>query len=91
MNELNFAEGEYYSVKGMIRSAWRKENDSISLNIAVPGNSLATVYVPTKNVKSITESIRGISKVKEVKFLFAQENYAVYQVGSGTYNFKSAW
>ena len=25
MNELNFAQGEYNSVKGMIRSAWKKE------------------------------------------------------------------
>jgi hypothetical protein len=82
---------ENYSVKGMIRSSWKKENGSISLNIIIPGNSRATVYVPTKNVKSITESSRGISKVKEIKFLFAQEDYAVYQVGSGTYNFKSTW
>ena len=91
MNDLNFAEGEFSSVKGMIKSAWKKENGSIYLNVTIPGNSTATVYVPTKNIKSTTEGNRRINLAKEIKFLRTQDNYAVYQLGSGTYHFKSDW
>lgn len=91
MNDLNFAEGEFSSVKGMIKSAWKKERGSIYLNVTIPGNSTATVYVPTKNINSITEGNRRINRAKEIKFLRTQDNYAVYQLGSGTYHFKSDW
>jgi len=90
-NDLDFAEGEFNSVKGIIKSSWKKENGSISLQVTIPGNSTATVYVPTKNIKSITESNKKIDQVKEIKFLLAKDNFAVFQVGSGTYYFKSDW
>jgi len=90
-DDLKFAEGEFNSVKGKIKSAWKKEKGSIFLTVTVPGNSTATVYVPSKNISSITESNRNIRKAKDIKFLSAQDKYAVCQIGSGTYNFKSDW
>jgi len=61
------------------------------LHVAIPGNAMATVYVPAKNMKSITEGNRSVHSVKEIKFLSFQDKYAVYQLGSGTYHFKSDW
>lgn len=90
-NELNFAEGEYHSVKGINKSAWRKESGSVYLDITIPGNSTATVFIPTKNINSITENEININKVKEAKFLKTENSYAVFQIGSGTYHFKSDW
>lgn len=90
-NELDFAEGKYQSIKGMIKCSWRKEEGSMFLNVTIPGNSIATIYVPTKNFKSITESNREVGKVDELKFLKAEGNYALFQVGSGFYRFKSDW
>jgi alpha-L-rhamnosidase len=91
INELNYAEGEYNSVKGVIKSSWKKESGSINLNITVPGNSTATVFIPTKKMNSITESGQRIGRMKEIKFLYSEEGYAVYEVNSGTYKFKSDW
>jgi alpha-L-rhamnosidase len=91
IQDLNFVEGEYHSVKGLIKSAWRKESGSIYLDIIIPGNSSATVYVPSRNIKSITEDKIPVNQVKEAKFLRTEDNYAVFQVGSGTYHFKSDW
>ncbi len=90
-NDLTFAEGELNTIKGKIKSSWKKEKGSVYLDILVPCNSLATVYVPSKNIKSITEGNRNIRSRGEIKFLFAQDDYAVYQLGSGNYNFKSDW
>lgn len=91
IGDLTFAEGELNTIKGRIKSAWKKEKGSVYLTISVPCNSLATVYVPSTNTRSITEGNRSIRNRKEIKFLFAKDNYAVYQVGSGTYQFKSEW
>jgi alpha-L-rhamnosidase len=91
LNDLAFAEGELNTIKGKVKSAWKKEKGSVYLDITVPCNSLATVYVPSKNIKSIIEGNRNIRNRKEIKFLSLQDNYAVYQVGSGTYHFKSDW
>lgn len=91
IDDLKFAEGEFDSVKGKIKSAWKKENGSIFLTVTVPGNSTATVYVPSKNISSITEGNRPIRKVKDIKFLSAQDKCAVFHLGSGTYEFKSDW
>ncbi len=89
--ELDFTEGEFHSVKGSIKSAWRKESGSVSMDLTIPGNSTAKVFIPTKNRKSITESNQAIDHLKEMKFLRMEEKYAVFEVGSGSYHFKSDW
>jgi alpha-L-rhamnosidase len=88
---LNSADGEFASVKGAVKSAWRKENGFFYLDVTVPGNSTATVFVPTKNYKSITEGDRPVEQVGGVKFLRVEKEYALFQVGSGAYRFKSDW
>jgi len=91
LDELRFVDGEYNSVKGIIKSAWRKESGSVSMDLTIPGNSTAMVFIPTKNRKSITESNQAIDHLKEMRFLRMEEKYAVFEVGSGTYYFKSDW
>lgn len=91
LNDLNFVEGEYHSVKGIIKSAWRKESSSVYLDLTIPGNSTATVFIPTKNRKNITENNQAIDNPQELKFLRMEGAYAVFEVVSGTYHFKSNW
>lgn len=42
--DLTWAKGEYRSVKGLIKSEWRREGDRIRLSVTVPDNATATVY-----------------------------------------------
>jgi len=91
INDLTFVDGEYNSVKGVIKCAWKKKAGFIYMDISIPENSTATVYIPTINMKSITEGNRKINNSKELKFLKMEGSYAAYEVGSGTYNFKSEW
>jgi alpha-L-rhamnosidase len=91
IDELTFAEGEFQSIKGIIKSSWRKEAGSITFDVTIPGNSTATVYIPSKNTNSITESNKKIGLAKAIKFLRTENRYSVYEVGSGTFHFKSDW
>ena len=59
------------------------------MNIAIPANSTATVYVPATDVKNVTERGVAVSRAKGVRFLKMEESNAVLQVQSGVYQFVS--
>lgn len=90
-NDLTFADGELNTVKGIVKSAWKKGAGSVKLDVTIPGNTTATVFVPTSNSRSITESNHKIGRNSEIKWLRTQDHYAVFEVSSGTYHFKSDW
>jgi alpha-L-rhamnosidase len=89
VGDLTWVKGSYNSIHGRIVSNWHIENGSFHLNITVPTNTTATVYVPAKNAKSITESGRPAAKSERVRFLHIENNRVVFAVGSGQYQFVS--
>lgn len=88
--ELDFASGAYHSVKGIIKSAWRKEEGYLLIDITIPANTKATVFIPAQNKNQITESEIEIDLVKEIKFVKTENNCLVFEVGSGAYYFEVA-
>lgn len=44
VEDLSWVKGEYKSVKGLIKSEWRREGDKIKLSVTIPVNTRATVY-----------------------------------------------
>jgi len=88
-SDLSFADGEFQSVKGLIKIAWRKESGTIFLDVTIPGNSIACVYIPTDKKESITESSRQLQDRQEFKFIKMEDRYAVFEIGSGSYQFVS--
>ncbi len=59
------------------------------LNIEIPGNSTATIYIPAINQAKITEGGKSPDKVSGMEFIELENNIAVYKIGSGTYSFIS--
>jgi alpha-L-rhamnosidase len=51
---LDWVEASYDSVRGTIRSAWRREGDGIVLQVAMPGNCTGAVHVPTRDWGNVT-------------------------------------
>jgi len=87
---LTFAKAEYVSIYGPIRSEWKQESGKLSLNVTIPPNTTATVFVPTSDPKSVKEN--GGTKASEgVTFLRNEAGCSVFEVGSGTYKFESTW
>ena len=58
------------------------------MDITIPENTKAKVYIPAKDKKMITEGKRNISHVKEVTYLSKEGDHAILLVPSGSYNFK---
>lgn len=87
LNELDFAEGELNTVKGLVKVAWKKKAGQLSLNVTIPVNSTATIYVPAKTATAVTESGKNISKINSINILGEENGYVLLKVGSGQYAF----
>ena len=60
------------------------------MDVTIPANTTATIYVPASAVGSVSESGKPAAKAAGVKFLRMESDTAVYAVGSGTYRFESS-
>ena len=87
--EVAWAKASLNTMRGEISSSWTYKNGTFDLNIIVPVNSTATVYVLAENQDQVTESGKTIENKKNVKFIKKENNCCVYQVQSGSYKFKS--
>jgi alpha-L-rhamnosidase len=74
---------------GMASISWKKENKIFGVNIEVPVGSTAIVHVPAADPKEIKESGKEIKTKSGIKLKGFRDGYAVFSVGSGSYNFES--
>jgi alpha-L-rhamnosidase len=89
VGDLKWVRASYRSLCGPISSEWRRDGASLSLDVTVPANSTATVYVPAEAAGAVTESGAPAAQAEGVQFLRSEGGAAVYEVGSGTYRFRS--
>lgn len=86
---FRWVKASYGSIRGAIASAWKIDQGRFELNVTVPGNSLATVYVPAGNPGGVSENGKPASQAPGVKFLRQEGGRAVFEIGSGQYAFES--
>ncbi len=86
---LTWAKTSYDSINGKIATAWKRDGQRLTLEVVVPANTTATVFIPAKSAENIMESGKVVARVKGVKFLRMENGAAVFEVGSGNYKFAS--
>ena len=87
--EMDFINGSYKSINGMISSAWNWKGNKLIMNIEIPVNTKAKVYIPTSNVSDIKEGNKTISKMSKIKILKSNGKETVLEIGSGNYSFST--
>jgi alpha-L-rhamnosidase len=87
--DLTFVTATHKTMYGALDSSWKRAQGQFTLEITIPANTTATVWVPAKNASAVTESGRKPGEVKGVKFLRSEAGSAVFEVGSGAYTFQS--
>jgi len=88
--KLTYAKTSYKSIHGKIATHWRRSGNTLKLDITIPANTTATVYMPARDARSVRESGRPAAESQAVQFLHIKEGCAVFAVGSGRYRFISA-
>lgn len=84
---LTWAKGSYNSIRGKIQSSWRMEDGGLKLDVTIPANTSATVYVPAKNGESVTEGGAPANQVAGIQFVRMEGGAAVFEVQAGRYSF----
>jgi alpha-L-rhamnosidase len=75
----------------LIQSAWRIDGENLCVTITIPPNTTATVYLPTSDASSITESGKPVRDVPELQCITVENDIAVFDVPAGTYAFASPY
>ncbi len=83
VSELDYVTTDYESVFGKITSNWNYKNGELKLNVIIPPNTTASVFVPGNDIKNISSNNRNLMPI-EVK-----NGFAKYKVSSGKFTFIS--
>jgi alpha-L-rhamnosidase len=89
VGDVTWVKASYHSIRGKIVSAWKRDGGKFSLQVAIPPNTTATVFLPAKSANDVTEHGRPAAKIPGVQFLRLENNRAVFAVPSGEYDFQS--
>jgi alpha-L-rhamnosidase len=81
VGDVTSAKGNYHSVYGDIVSDWKRNEKEFELNVEIPVNTTATIYVPATSNSIIKQDGKTIN----AKYVNGK---AVVKIGSGKYNFK---
>ena len=89
VGDLKWVKAHHDCLYGSIVSNWRREGQMLNMEITIPANTTATIYLPAKYADGVTESGKPAHKAKGVQFVRMENNNALYTVGSGSYRFQS--
>lgn len=82
IGDITWVKSSYQSQFGLIRSEWKKENNTLEMKVEIPANTSATIYLPTNQEASVTENGKKatISRSSDGKYFC--------KVGSGNFIYK---
>ena len=72
---------------GNAASYWKIEDNKLIMNIEIPVNTTATIYIPAKSANDITESAKPLLTSKDITVSGTENGYVVVKAGSGKYVF----
>jgi alpha-L-rhamnosidase len=84
---LSYANADLQTAYGKLSSHWKISGGKFMLDVEIPANTTAVVYVPATAAASIMENNRALSDAKELSVMEKEGNYIPIQVGSGQYHF----
>lgn len=84
---LSYASASLETYYGKVSNSWKIKNHRIVMDVAIPANTRATIYLPATNAGDISESGNTLSAVKGFSIKDAKDGYVIIDTGSGEYHF----
>ena len=85
---FTFASASLQTYYGKLSNSWKVEGDKILMDVEIPVNTTATVYIPAKNADAVKESGKILSQANGIKIKETEGGYVVLELGSGVYHFE---
>ena len=89
VDDISYARYSNLTPYGECGISWKKSNGKFIMLIDVPVGATATAFVPALRLESLRESGKKIKNSSGVSFSRMENGYAVFNVGSGKYEFES--
>ena len=86
---LDWTKTSYDSIYGRISTAWALKGMNLTLDVTIPPNTTATIYIPYSEASRITESGKPVTKADGLKYKGMDKGSAVFEAGSGQYHFEA--
>lgn len=84
---LKYAEASYNSIQGTIKSRWVRKEELFQLEIIIPANTKAQVFLPCEAESIALDSGESIEQCHHLQWSHHEEEYTVIAADSGTYHF----
>jgi len=88
---VEYAQAAYESIHGAIESRWQRRGDTFTLEVTIPANTQARVCISSDEATAVMEGRSPIEQVPGITSLGRDGPFAVYEVPSGRYCFRSAY
>jgi len=89
VGDITTTNASYTSPYGKIICEWVRSNDKLILNVAIPVNTTAKVFIPVSPNSVVTESGKSIGlSGGDIIFFKKDKERRIYQLGSGYYSFE---
>jgi alpha-L-rhamnosidase len=88
--KMTSARADYQTNYGKVSSGWKIDNGQTTMDVEIPANAKATIYIPAKTATDISESGKSLAGIKEITVGTPEDGYVVVIVGSGKYQFVAA-
>ena len=93
--DLKYASGSLNTIKGFIYSSWEKFQGKLKMKIHIPVGTFSEVWIPINSQKSeiregestIWQNGKVIEKSEGIEYKEIRDNYIIFSVGSGHYEF----
>jgi alpha-L-rhamnosidase len=91
---LDWVKASYESVRGTVATRWQRSATGLELDVTVPANATARVFVPAPRPEAVTEVSETVGTpaalAPSVKLVGVEGARVVYDIGSGRYQFRVA-
>ena len=81
---------EMPTIRGTVTCRWTVQNERFSLEVTIPANSTAQIWLPAASAESIQEQNMKINSVQDIHFLEKKEGYFIYETPAGHFKFRGA-
>lgn len=87
-DDLNRVDCALGTVRGDLRTAWKKNGSGLEMMVEIPFNCQSEVWIPCKEGSDITESGKPVKEAPGITFLRREGNSSIFKIGSGKYRFE---
>jgi hypothetical protein len=87
VGDVDFVNSSFQTPFGTVNSEWKKGAGAFTLNVKIPVNTTAVVYLPASAQNNISANNLPLNQLKGAKFLGYKDRKAMVKIGSGNYKF----